>query len=122
MTRVAIYETAKQYGRCAAFWRAAVRLGLLRAVKLNPVEVMEHEFQAFADSLTPAIIRQVNAHLTKNRPRKGQQPASPGRQKPGTMAGSGYVSRLIGGRKTATSTRPELAAPAPGNFSQGVGA
>lgn len=106
MTPVAIFVTARQYGRCPAFWRAAVQIGLLRAVKLNPVEVMDEEFEQFAKNLTPETIRKVNKHMKSKRPRAGgRRPASPDRQKPGRKPGSGYVSKF----KESTETTPPVA-------------
>ena len=119
MTPVAIFMTARQYGRCPAFWRAAVQLGLLRAVKLNPVEVMDEEFAKFAAGLTPEVIRQVNAHMEKKRPRKGTSPASPDHRKPGPKPGSGYVSKFREDAETA-DTFPGSGGTRAGDPSGGV--
>lgn len=96
MTPVEIHLHSAEYGRCSAFWRGAVQLGLLRAVKLNPVQVMAEEWRVFADSLTPEVIRQVNSHIKKKRPRKGHSPASPDRRKSGPRPGSGHISNIKG--------------------------
>jgi hypothetical protein len=102
MTVVTLRDVAPNYGRCFAFFRVAVKVGLLRAVNTNPVTVIEDELEAFVRGLDATQVEQVNRVLHKARYTKTTPPLA-GRRKPGSKPGSGFVSQLRRGEETTTT-------------------
>jgi hypothetical protein len=100
MTVVILRHDAHNYGRCFAFFRVAVKIGLLKAVNTCPVTVIQDELEAFVRNLTPAQVAQVNRTLHRNRYTKKTPPLAE-RQKPGSKPGSGIIARIRRSEETS---------------------
>lgn len=105
MTFVTLHKEAPRFGRCATFFRIAVRLGMLRAVKFQPVIVLEDEIEAFVRGLTRQQIEQVNSVIHRSRNKKKKPPLA-GRSKPGSKPGSGFVSQLNRSEELSMTAAP----------------
>jgi len=103
VTIVTLRHEAANYGRCSAFFRVAVQLGMLHAVNTRPVKVTRDDLERFVTTMTPDQVAAINRVLHRARLKKKQTPALPAQRKPGRKPGSGFVSQLRRGDETSTT-------------------
>jgi hypothetical protein len=95
LNTISANEASVKYGRHPGFFRTAVGLGMLRALKLNPVLMDADELEAWWGTVDAGVLRAINDKW------KGKTRALPG-NRPGRKPGTG---KLTAGKKTGMESQ-----------------